>query len=106
MHHLREFVDAFYGLAAAPYILKYIDLWQTAVRPWHMGINDGPDAPWIDNETLHEADELLNHALFATKDVNIRFRIEKLRLGLSYVLISHIPRNTPCRNMMVDALMF
>lgn len=102
MHHLREFVDAFYGLAAASYILKYIDLWQTAVRPWHMGINDGPDAPWIDNETLHEADELLNHALFATKDVNMRFRIEKLRLGLSYVLISHMPRNTPCRDMMVD----
>lgn len=67
-----------------------------------MTINERPDAPFITDELLAESDRLLCDALWIEKDPEIRQHIEKLQLGISYLILTRMPLETPGRDILID----
>lgn len=100
--HVDDFLTGFYGAEAAPPLRRYIGLWQDAVVPWHTGINERANAPYVTEELLLESERLLCQALFLTRDPDRRKRLERLQLGLTYMLLSRMPVDTPGRNALIE----
>ncbi|MBR6786534.1 MAG: DUF4838 domain-containing protein [Clostridia bacterium] len=99
--HMNEFLHGYYGADAAPHIREYIELWQRAARPWHVGIFERPNAKWVTDETIEKAMEILGTASWLTKNPEQKARIEKLILGMDYLIIARMPVNTPGRNALI-----
>lgn len=99
--HLNDFLRGYYGEAAAPYVREYIELWQQAARGWHVPIFAQEDAPFVTEETIERAIELLSEAQFLTEKQENRRRVQKLLLCMQYLLISRMPLGTPGRNALI-----
>lgn len=100
-YHLNDFLEGYYGAGAAA-VRTYIERWQQAIGPWHMTINERPDAPFITDELLAESDRLLCDALWLEKDPEIRQHIENLQLGITYLILTRMPLETPGRDILID----
>ena len=66
-----------------------------------MGIFERPNAKWITDETIEKAMEILGTASWLTKNPEQKARIEKLILGMDYLIIARMPVNTPGRNALI-----
>lgn len=100
--HMMDFLNGYYGEAAAPLVFAYIEGWQQAVRPWHMRICDSAHAPYITEELLEKSVNLLGEALRLTSDARQRARLSRLCASMDFLLISRLPLGTPGRNAMID----
>jgi len=100
-YHLNDFLEGYYGKGAKA-IRKYIDLWQEAVKPWHMTIYERSDAPFVTDELLAESDRLLCEALWAEQDPATVKRIERLQMGITYLILTRLPMETPGRDILID----
>ena len=67
-----------------------------------MGINERADAPYITEELLLESERILCQALFLTQDPDQRKRLDRLQLGLTYMILSRMPLGTPGRNALIE----
>ena len=100
--HVQDFLYGYYGEAAAPLLRQYIDQWQKAAAPWHIGMYEKSDAPYITDELLLSSERLLCEALHLTQTVEKRDRISRLRLGITQMLISRMPITTPGRDVLIE----
>ena len=87
--------------AGAPAMLRYIRLWQEAVRPYHMSIYDTPDAGYLNEETLSAAETCLNEALSLTTG-KAHERLEREALSLRYVRLAQEAPDEPGHGERVD----
>ncbi|MCL1855962.1 MAG: DUF4838 domain-containing protein [Clostridia bacterium] len=100
--HVEDFLRGYYGEAAEPLLRQYIDLWQQAAAPWHFSIYMHANAPFVTDELLLASERLLCEALYMTRTEELRARIERLRLGITYMLISRMPIETPGRDVIIE----
>ena len=84
--HIIEFLNAYYGKAANN-IRAYLELLHRQVREkgYHAHIYDPPAAPYLNDEAINGAEELLDEAERLAGDDTIRFRVEVARLPIWYV---------------------
>ena len=102
-HMTAQFVEGYYGRAAAPLVMAYLALSHQAVQGHHMSLYDGPDAPYFAGGWLQEGVELLNQALLLTRDAKQRERIERELLSPRYALLAAQPLNQPGREASLAA---
>ena len=96
-----EFLAGFYG-AGAPYIRRYIDLWQDAVKGHDMHIYDSPASPYFTDERLDESERLFDLALTAAENEEVRERIERAKLSVTYTKLVRLPLDAPGRSELID----
>ena len=68
-----------------------------------MGIYDMPDAAYLDEGLIEQADGCLADALSLTADPLRRERLERERLSFEYVQLARLPLDAPGRNERIDA---
>lgn len=100
--HMNDFLCGYYGEAAAPYVREYIELWQQAARPWHVGIFETVTAPYITDEVIRKATALIGEARWHTKDPVQHKRLDKLVLSMTYLTIERMPVDTPGRDALIE----
>ena len=93
---IREFTEGYYKEAAEP-MLRYTELWRNAAGDCHAGIYDMPDAAYLTDELLAEAEALLQQALSLAGDGPVRERVERENLSVRYALLAREDPGTPGR---------
>ena len=99
---MQDFLRGYYGPAAAPLVREYIELWQKNARQCHVGIAFNSRADYIRDDTIAQSMELLSHALFLTREGEYRARLEKLMLGMRYLILARMPEDTPGRDALIN----
>jgi hypothetical protein len=84
-----EFLAAYYG-AAAPKLRAYLELMEQQVHnaATHAHIFDRPQAPYLNEAFLGQADRLLMEAEEAAQSDDQRFRVQVARLPVWYVMLA------------------
>jgi hypothetical protein len=87
--HTGEFLAAYYG-AAAPKLRAYLELMERQVRngTTHAYIFDRPQAPYLNEAFLDQADRLLIEGEEAAQSDDQRFRVQVARLPIWYVMLA------------------
>lgn len=102
--HMIDFLNGYYGNASAPFVRQYIQLWQQAVRPYHITIFENEFSGFVTDELIEKSMELLGEAMFHAQDGECSKRISKLQTSMNYVLICRMPIGTPGRNALISQL--
>lgn len=85
---VREFLEAYYGVASARYILEYFELMGQAAQPHYIGIGHPAASPYIGFPTLVRAERLWQEAEAAARgNPEHLWRVRKARLSLGYLWI-------------------
>ena len=100
---IRSFVRGYYGPEAEPGVLQCLSLMENAASQTHMGIYDMPDAAYLDEGLIEQADGCLADALSLTADPLRRERLERERLSFEYVQLARLPLDATGRNERIDA---
>ena len=100
---IRAFVRGYYGPEAEPGVLQCLALMENAASQTHMGIYDMPDAAYLDEGLIEQADGCLADALSLTADPLRRKRLERERLSFAYVRLARLPMDAPGRSERIDA---
>lgn len=100
---IRSFVRGYYGPEAEPGVLQCLSLMENAASQTHMGIYDMPDAAYLDEGLIEQADGCLADALSLTADPLRRERLERERLSFAYVRLARLPMDAPGRSERIDA---
>ena len=98
---IRDFTAGYYGAAEAP-MRRYIALWRNACGEEHAGIYDAPDAPYLTDERLAQAAEILREAQELAADTPYKERVEREALSVRYAMLTRLPLDMPDRNAMID----
>ncbi|MBR6321359.1 MAG: DUF4838 domain-containing protein, partial [Lachnospiraceae bacterium] len=98
---IDDFLDGYFG-AGAPWIRKYLDLMQEAVEPYKMGIYSGADAPFLTDELLEKCDALFQSAFIAAENDEVRERVDRARLAVTYAKLVRLPLDAPGRDALID----
>jgi hypothetical protein len=86
---IREFVEAYYGAASAPYILRYFDLVSRRAQPFYVGIGHPDASPFLRFDTLSQAERLWQQAEEAAKsDGEHLWRVRQSHLPVQYMFLS------------------
>lgn len=100
---IADFVTGYYGPAAVP-MARYIDLWRAACGPEdHAGIYDAPDASYLTDDRLRQAEAYLKDALVFAQEEPYRSRVEREALSIRYARLTLLPLDTPGRDELIDA---
>ena len=99
---MMDFLKGYYGPQAAQPIREYIELWQQSARQCHVGIGADSRSDFINDDTIRQAVELLSRALFLTRESPYRDRLEKLALGMRYLILARMPADTPGRDALIS----
>jgi len=93
--YIAEFVHGYYG-AAAPAILKYIDLIHSVGRQqdFHLGRRAWLNAPFLKPEIMADAEAALREAQKLVKgNADLERRVRHARMPLTYVLFKRGPQS-------------
>ena len=83
---ISEFLNGYYGRAAARPIGQYLDLMREAAKGYYLSCYSPPDAPFLKFATLSRAERLWQQAEDAVKDdPDKRWRVRQGRLPVRYV---------------------
>lgn len=83
---------------------RYITLWLNACGPKdHAGIYDAPDASYLTDERLTQAETYLRDALAAAREEPFRSRVEREALSVRYAKLTRLPLDAPGRDAQIDA---
>lgn len=98
---IEEFCYGYYG-SCAPKIIEYINLWEDSVKGHDLWLYDDSDAPYFTDEVIDKASKILNEAKLLVDEKHVR-RLEKVILGLDYLILVRLPMDYPRRNEKIDA---
>jgi hypothetical protein len=85
---IREFLDGYYGPAAAKPIWEYLELLTQKAKGYYMGCYSPPDAPFLDFATLSSAESLWQTAEHAVKNnPDLLWRVRQAHLPVRYVFL-------------------
>lgn len=99
---VNEYLVGVYGGAAAE-VRKYYDMLQNLVKSdTHINIFENPDAPYITDEFLQDADACLARAERAADNEERLGYVKALRLSIQYSQLSRMPVSNPERKKLLD----
>ena len=101
--HVNEYLHGVYGLAAAE-VRHYYDMLQGLIKPdIHMNLYENPNAKYLTDEFLEEADAALARAEIAADNNEVLERVKVLRLSTRYAIMCRMSLDNPEREAMIDA---
>lgn len=101
--HVNEYIAGVYGGAAGE-VRKYYDLLQGLIQPdVHLHLYANPDADYLTDEFLAEADACLARAEIAAEDDDTLERVKVLRLSTRYGIMCRMKLDDPAREAYMDA---
>src|SRR5439155_11278823 len=90
--HIAEFIDAYFGRSAEAggKMFQYVELLreQVAGRNVHAHIFDPPTAPYLTEDFLRRAEQILDEAERLADNETHRFRVQVARLPIWYVKLA------------------
>src|SRR6266576_78775 len=90
--HIAEFIDAYYGRSAEAggKIRQYVELLreQVAGKSVHADIFDAPTAPYLTEDFLRRAEQILDEAERLADNETHRFHVQVARLPIWYVTLA------------------
>ncbi len=90
---ISEFLDGYYGKAAAKHILAYLRLMSDAAKGFYMGCFTPPSAPYLTYPVLVKAENLLQAAEDAAgADADLKWRVRQARLPVWYAWLVRWPQ--------------
>ncbi len=99
---IDDFLHGYFG-AGAVYIRRYLDLMQKAVEPYRLHIYAGANSPFLTDELLEKCDALFEAASVAAENDEVRERVERARLAVTYARLVRLPLDTPNRSALIDS---
>lgn len=98
---VREFIEAYYGKASAPFILKHLDLISKEAQPYYVGIGHPDASPYLRFKTLAKSEQLWQQAADAARgNADYGWRIRQARLPISYLWLSQwVGLQRECREL-------
>ena len=99
---MQRFFTAFYGESAGVYMAEYVDLMEKATRDHNLFIKQYPNASWITDALIDQADAIFQKA-FAVADGPALRRIQREYLALRYLRLARQEPGTPGRDAEIDA---
>ena len=87
--HINDFLQNYFGKAADS-VRAYLDMTHRPVREkgLHAHIFDSPTAPYLGEETMNSAEQLLDKAEQLAETDDVRFRVQVARLPVWYVKLA------------------
>lgn len=86
---IREFALNYYGPAAGPLVLQYMELMRNAARGFNLTCFSGQDTPFFNFKTLSQSESIWQKAEQAAKDSpDLQWRVRMGHMPLLYVWIS------------------
>jgi hypothetical protein len=87
--HIREFLNAYYGLAA-PKLHAYLDLLHQQVRSGnpHVHIWESPQSAYLSDDFVNAGERILDEGEQLAENDDVRFRVQVARLPVWYVKIA------------------
>ena len=98
---MERFMKAVFGAPAAPYIAAYISLMENGPKNHGLHIKQYPNAAWITDELVAEAEELFQKAFAVSEGVYLR-RIQREYLAVRYLQLTRSAPGTPGRDKAID----
>ena len=86
---IREFLEGYYGREGAPFVQQYLALLHARSAQTVLTCFGKNEQPFLDFETLVDADGLWRAALSATKDPARRWRLEQGRNCVRYAILAN-----------------
>ena len=99
---MQRFFLAVYGEKSAPYMAQYVDLMEKATAKDCLFIKQYPDAEWITDELVAEADALFKRAMAAAEGAYFA-RVQREYLAIRYLQLVRMELGVPNRDAMIDA---
>jgi hypothetical protein len=99
---MERFLKSVFGEAAAPYMAEYIALMENATKETGLHIKHYPNAPWITDRLVAQADALFQKTMTVSEGVYLQ-RIRREYLAVRYLQLTRSPLDTPGRNEQIDA---
>ena len=97
---MQRFFKAVYG-EAAPYMAQYVELMEKAPVNDCLFIKQYPDADWITDELVSEADEIFQKAMAAAGGVYLA-RVQREYLAVRYLQLVRMELDAPNRDVLID----
>ena len=98
---MQRFFKAVYG-EAAPYMAQYVELMEKATVNDCLFIKQYPDADWITDELVAQADELFQKAMAVAEGAYLT-RVQREHLAVRYLLLARMELGAPNRDELIDA---
>lgn len=100
---IDEFLLGYFGSAGAV-LRKYIDLLENAVKGHSLRLYYTPDAEFITDELVSEAEHIFTEAFKKAETLEIRKRIENEYISVRFLRISRMPMDAPNREELLKEL--
>ncbi len=100
---IDEFLDGYFGKAGR-ILRRYIDLWEKAVQGHTLRLYYTPDADFITDELVDEADAIFTEAFAAADSEEVKKRLSLEYLSVRFLRIARMPPDAPGREKLADAL--
>ena len=99
---IKDFLKGYYDTAAEP-LYRYVTLWRNACGAQdHASIYDAPDAAYLTDQRLAEAERCLAEAMELSGSPTVRQRVEREALAVRYVRLVRLPMDIPDRDEQID----
>lgn len=102
MQDVHHFCCAVYGEAAGAKMEEYIALTNTLCESAPLEIFQHPDAQYITDDYIAQADKIFTEAMALAENNTHRQRIEKEYLSIRFLKLARMPIDTPNRETLVD----
>ena len=99
---IKDFVMNYYA-GAGEAMMRYVRLWQQLPGDCHIGIYDRPDAPYLTDSVIEEAEEILSEAMVKAENDTVRERIRREALSPAYARLTREDPMTPGHRERVDS---
>ena len=98
---MQRYFKAVYSEKAAPYIAQYVNLMEKATANDCLFIKQYPDADWITDALVAEADKLFQNAMAVAEGVYLE-RIQREHLAVRYLQVVRMELGAPGRDELID----
>lgn len=98
---MQWYFRAVFGEKAAPHMAKYVELMEKATETDCLFIKQYPDAAWITDELVAEADALFQKAMSVAEGAYLD-RIRREHLAVRYLQIVRMEMGAPNRDKLID----
>lgn len=100
---IDEFCDGYFGKAGRM-MRRYADLWENAVSGHLLRLYYAPDADFITDGLVDEAEKIFAEAFALADDDEVRRRLGVEYLSVRFLRIARMPMDAPGRDALVDRL--
>lgn len=99
---IDRYLKAVFGEPAAAYMAEYISLMENAPKAHELHIKQYPNAPWITDKLVEQADALFHQAFAVSEGVYLQ-RLRREHLAVRYLQLTRSAPGTPGRDAQIDA---